>query len=123
MSALSKMSVVDRSFSTKEEVIVMTSVAVLDRTVNTIDSMPADAPFVDSHLADAPLANGAHPHGFDRLVMRLSVATLLWAQRRAVKSSTRFATISFEEHRRRYLAQRELEAQSHTALRITTRLF
>ena len=119
------MSVVSRNFDTKEEVIVMTSTIVLDRTVGTlvVEAAPAepfhsDPAFVNPQLADAPLANGARPHGFDRLVMRLSVTTLLWAQRRAVKGS-----ISFEEHRRRYLVQRELEAQSRDHLRITSRVF
>jgi hypothetical protein len=63
------------------------------------------------------LANGSRPHGFDRLVMRLSVATLLWAQRRAVRSS-----VGFDEHRRRYLVERELSQQGHDALRITARV-
>ena len=125
MSAAPQMSVVHRNFDTKEEVIVMTSTAVLDRTVGALvvetaaaESFHADQSFVDPKLADAPLANGARPHGFDRLVMRLSVTMLLWAQRRAVKGS-----ISFEEHRRRYLVQRELEAQSRDYLRITSRVF
>ena len=125
MSAAAEMSVVSRNFDTKEEVIVMTSTVVLDRTVGTlvVETAPAvpsyaDPAFVNPRLADAPLANGARPHGFDRLVMRLSVTTLLWAQRRAVKGS-----ISFEEHRRRYLVQRELEAQSRDHLRITSRVF
>jgi hypothetical protein len=125
MSAAPQMSVVHRNFDTKEEVIVMTSTAVLDRTVGALvvetaaaESFHAEQSFVDPKLADAPLANGARPHGFDRLVMRLSVTMLLWAQRRAVKGS-----ISFEEHRRRYLVQRELEAQSRDYLRITSRVF
>jgi hypothetical protein len=125
MSAAPQMSVVHRNFDTKEEVIVMTSTVVLDRTVDTlvVDAAPAEKPqvnpgFVNPKLADAPLANGARPHGFDRLVMRLSVTMLLWAQRRAVKGS-----ISFEEHRRRYLVQRELQAESQNHLRITSRVF
>ena len=120
MSAASEMSVVDRNFDTKEEVIVMTSAVVLDRTVGTlvVEAAPAQSSYIDPKLVDAPLANGARPHGFDRLVMRLSVTMLLWAQRRAVKGS-----ISFEEHRRRYLVQRELEAQSRDYLRITSRVF
>ena len=120
MSHMSKMSVVDRSFSTKEEVIVMTSTAVLDRTVGTlvVAAAPAEPSYIDPGFVDAPLANGARPHGFDRLVMRLSVTTLLWAQRRAVKGS-----ISFEEHRRRYLLQRELDAQSRDHARMAARVF
>ncbi len=101
----------------------MTSAAVLDRAEGAVDTIQtstprAAAPLVDAHLADAPLANGARPHGFDRLVMRLSVAMLLWAQRRAVRSS-----VGFDEHRRRYLVERELDAQSHASLRIAARVF
>lgn len=46
----------------------------------------------------------ARPSGFDRLVMRLSLAALLWARRRADR-----AVPTREEHARRYELQRDRE--------------
>ena len=46
--------------------------------------------------------------GLDRLVMRVSLAALLWARRRADR-----AQLSREQHQRRYRLARELEQRGH----------
>jgi len=56
------MSAATRKFDSNEGVDVMTSTVVFHST---------------------PAARRARPHGLDRLVMRLSLAMLLWARRRA----------------------------------------
>lgn len=47
-------------------------------------------------------------HGFDLLVMRLSIAALGWAERRADR-----ATLSHEENSRRFRLQADLAERAH----------
>jgi len=59
----------------------------------------------------------ARAHVIDLLVMRVSLAALTWAQRRADR-----ARLTREEQQRRYRVARELEQRDHH-LRLTVRAF
>ncbi|MBX3100169.1 MAG: hypothetical protein KF761_11390 [Salinibacterium sp.] len=63
-------------------------------------------------------ARRVRPHGLDRALMRLSLATLLWARRHAERTS-----ISYEEHTRVHQESVARERREHEALRLLTRRF
>jgi len=89
----------------------------------TLQTGPERAVLVDPILeprgqADAPATPPrkmprARPHGIDLLVVRLSVAALLWAGRRADR-----AQLPREEHQRRFLMEQELERREHHVRRM-----
>lgn len=87
-----EMSVVDRNFDTKEEVKSMTASSAFGRQL------------------DAPAGRRARPHGLDRAVMRLSLAMLIWARKRA--------ETSHDERALRVIQARATEQREHeSALR------
>ena len=91
------MSVATRNFDSKEEVRMMTATTVFSQ-----------------HYA-APAARRARPHGFDRLVMRLSLAALLWARHRADRG-----ILTHDEHMLRRANALAVERdQRDAALRIS----
>lgn len=67
----------------------------------------------------APLvaSRRVRPAGFERAVMRLSLAVLLWARRRADRSA-----ISPEEHALLRLAQSDLRRDEHAAALLIARV-
>jgi hypothetical protein len=91
------MSVAPRNFDTKEKVNTMTATAVL-------------------HSASA--ARRARPRGLDRLVMRLSLAMLMWARHRADRSA-----LSHEEHTIRRAAALAVERDLREAELRISRVF
>lgn len=46
-----------------------------------------------SCTASGPMARRPHPRGFDRAVMKLGLALLLWARRRTVRRTVRHAEL------------------------------
>ena len=84
-------SVVRRSFEVEREVKTMTASVVLDRQ----------------------LARRTRPTGLDRIVMRISLAMLLWARRHADRTA-----ISREEHIRRYEVHRAVERRERDAAQL-----
>jgi hypothetical protein len=90
------MSVDDRSFDGEKEVKTMTATTAFDRAVN------------------APARRRARPHGVDRLVMRLSLAMLIWARKRADRDA-----LSHDERALRVSQARALQTREHeSALRV-----
>lgn len=59
----------------------------------------------------------ARPRGIDRIVMRLSLMTLLWARRRADRS-----ILSHEEHSRRVELHRALQQRERSTAMLLSRL-
>lgn len=59
----------------------------------------------------------ARPRGIDRIVMRLSLMTLLWARRRADRGM-----LSHEEHTRRIELERAREQRERAAALLLSRL-
>lgn len=95
-STPSRMSVAGRNLDTEEEVNTMTATTVFQ------------------HQYAVPTARRARPHGIDLIVMRLSLAMLLWARERADRG-----TLSHEEHAIRRANALALESeQREAALRI-----
>ena len=80
--------------------MTMTTAAILDR------------------LDELPTEDHTRPHGIDRLVMRLSVTMLIWAQQHAARNAE-----CYEEHTRRHQVRRELHARAHEFARMTARVF
>lgn len=60
----------------------------------------------------------ARPHGVDRLVMRLSLAMLLWARRRADRAQP-----GHEEHAIRRAVALSIERERHAAMARIYRVF
>ena len=58
------------------------------------------------------------PSGFDRAVMRLSLAMLLWARRRAERT-----VVSPEEHALQRRARADLARREHTAAMLIVRVY
>lgn len=75
----------------------------------------ADVEGVNSMIAstafDRDVPRRARPSGLDRLVMRASLAALLWARRHADRS-----TVPRDEQLRRYRVQAEVRQREHAAL-------
>jgi hypothetical protein len=65
----------------------------------------------------ASAARRARPYGFDLLVMRISLAMLLWARRRADRTA-----VTRAEQRLHYLVALERERHDHEAPRGFARL-
>ncbi|MCU1440599.1 MAG: hypothetical protein JWP85_1596 [Rhodoglobus sp.] len=86
------MSVDDRNFDLDEEVKTMTVTTAFDR------------------LIDAPAGRRARPHGVDRLVMRLSLAMLIWARERAERDA-----VSHDERVLRISQVRATQRREHDA--------
>lgn len=87
-----RMSVAGPTFNSQEEVTTMTATTVSYR-------------------------QRTRPHGFDRVVMRLSLAMLLWARRRCDRG-----TVSRDEHTRMLAQHAHIVRSEHSAaLRITAR--
>jgi hypothetical protein len=99
-STASGMSVVGRNLDTEEEVDEMTATTVFQ------------------HQYAAPAVRRARPHGLDRLVMRLSLAMLLWARQRADRSM-----VSHEEHAIRRANELAIERDRHSADARIARVF
>jgi hypothetical protein len=76
------MSVAPRKFILEKEVNLMTTATAINRRVA------------------APTAHRGRPRGLDRLVMRLSIAMLKWARRRADRSAMSYENLPFEERAR-----------------------
>jgi hypothetical protein len=90
------MSVDDRNFDLDEEVKTMTVTRDFDR------------------LIDAPAGRRARPHGVERLIMRLSLAMLIWARERAERDA-----VSHGERVLRINQARATERREHeSALRV-----
>lgn len=94
------MSVVDSNFASKEEVEMMTAITVVQRAYA------------------APGARRPRPHGLDLLVMRLSLAMLLWARQRADRG-----VMSHEEHARRRANALAIEHDRRRATALVNRVF
>jgi hypothetical protein len=94
------MSVAGRNLYRDEEVEIMTTVSALE------------------HLIESPAGSRARPHGIDRLVMRLSLAMLVWARRRSEKS-----IITRDEHAILFAQQRGLETRELEWNRLAERRF
>jgi hypothetical protein len=88
------MTVVQRNFATKKEVTTMTTTTI-------------DGRFARRHT----------PSLFDRLVMRISLTTLMWARHHSDR-----AAVSHEEHAMRMAAMRDLERTRHESLQFVSRL-
>ena len=86
------MSVADRNFDRDEEVRTMTVTTAFDR------------------LVEAPAGRRVRPHGVDRLVMRLSLAMLIWARERAERDA-----LSHDEHLLRISQARATQSREHDA--------
>jgi hypothetical protein len=86
------MSVDDRNFEPDEEVKTMTVTTDFD------------------HLVGAPPRRRARPHGVDRLIMRLSLAMLIWARKRADRDA-----VSHDERALRVSQARALQTREHEA--------
>ena len=63
-------------------------------------------------------ARRVRPHGLDRALMRLSLATLLWARRHADRTA-----ISYEENMRMHTESLAREGRERDALRLLMRQF
>lgn len=77
------MSVAIGNFAGKEEVNTMTATTVSSRDYAAPRDYTAARDHAASRAYAVPGARRAQPHGVDRLVMRLSLAMLLWARHRA----------------------------------------
>lgn len=95
-----EMSVDTRILKTSEEVETMTTTTVF------------------THQSYAAPARRARPHGLDRVVMRLSLAMLLWARHRADRG-----ILSHEEHAIRRANALVLEREWRDAARRISRVF
>ena len=91
-----EMSVADRTFDPKEEVNTMTA---------------ATAVFARN-------SRRTRPHGLDRALMRVSLATLLWARRHADRTA-----ISYSEHTLRRAESLARESRESQAARLPMRVF
>jgi hypothetical protein len=69
------------------------------------------------HYVECRTARRPRPRGFDRAVMRLSLAMLVWARKRADR-----AVISREEQILRFENQRVVERLENDRIRLTTRM-
>ena len=99
-AAPSGMSVVGRNLDTEEGVNTMTATTVFQ------------------HQYAVPTARRPRPHGIDRVVMRLSLAMLLWARDRADR-----AALSHEEHALRRANALVLEREQRDAAKRIARIF
>jgi hypothetical protein len=111
MERPAEMSVVTRNLTTEEEVSVMSATTVFQHQTDF------------QHLHEAPTASiqaarRARPHGIDRIVMRLSLAMLLWVRHRADRG-----TVSHEEHAMRHANEVALERDRHAAALRISRVF
>ncbi len=59
----------------------------------------------------------SRPHGLDRLVMRLSLAALLWAQRHADRT-----TLTSEQHAHLVAQERALAVREHAMALLAARI-
>jgi hypothetical protein len=66
---------------------------------------------------DNPAGRRVRPHGLDRAVMRVSLALLLWARRRADR-----AAITSEEHGRLLRDQYAIQRREHDAALLVARV-
>lgn len=94
-----EMSVDARNFATEKEESTMTASAV------------------PSHYVDARAPRRARARGLDRLIMRLSLATLLWARRHADRTA-----ITREEQVRIYRETRAVQRREHDAALLVARV-
>lgn len=67
---------------------------------------------------DGRLARRPRPSGFDRSVMRISLAMLLWARRRADRTA-----VSREEQIRRYDVQQATLHREHAVATLVARIY
>ena len=68
-------------------------------------------------MIDRHVERRARPSGLDRVVMRVSLAMLLWARRHADR-----AAVSREQQQRRYAMLRDLDRRSHDAAMLIARV-
>lgn len=108
------MSAVSRSLTTEEGTTgaATTGAATTEEGVNTMSAT------VYGHQYSTAAPRRARPHGLDRLVMRLSLAMLLWARRRADRAQP-----SYEEHSIRRATALALERERHVAATRIARVF
>jgi hypothetical protein len=105
LESTSPMSVVDRSLAVEEEVKTMTTTHV----------------FASQYAAQSSatrVPRRARPHGIDRLVMRLSLAMLLWARHRADRG-----VLTHEQHLIRRTTALALEREQRDAAARIARVF